>query len=40
MQYLDDKGLLYITNKRLIYKGAKKTDNMKFDQILSLEMIP
>lgn len=40
VQYLDDKGLLYITNKRLIYKGAKKTDNMKFDQILSLEMIP
>lgn len=40
IQYLDDYGVLYITNKRTIFKGKKKTDSIKIDKIIDLEMIP
>lgn len=40
VQYVADRWILYITNKRLIYKSDKKTENIKIDQILSIEMIP
>lgn len=33
--YIDD-GVLYLTNKRLIFKGNKKSSNVKFGKIMNL----
>lgn len=39
-QYVDDTGMLYITNKRIVIKTKKKTDNIPYDKLLYVEIIP
>lgn len=39
-KYIDDKWILYLTNKRIIVKLEKKVENIPYDKLLYVEMIP
>lgn len=39
-KYLDDKGILYLTNKRIIVKLEKKVESIPYEKLLYCELIP